>query len=87
MQIDKELYRKAYREYYPQWNIAEKVERAHNAGQLTPLETWRQYVSLWESVRKMGFTPGKWQRTEKLIALDRYYKRIQQMETWRRIHG
>ncbi len=86
MKLDKELYRKAY-ESYRQWNEDVLRERARNAGKRSPLEMWREYVDLWESVRKMGVTPGKWQRTEKLAALERYYERIQLVEAWRHTHG
>jgi hypothetical protein len=41
MSIDKELYRQAY-ELYRQWNEAELIERARNAGQLSPQKAWQQ---------------------------------------------
>jgi hypothetical protein len=85
MQLDKDLYRKAY-ELHRQWNEAEKIERARNAGQLSPEEAWRQYVDLVEFCWRLCPEQSQRQREQKLIHLNRYYDRVQKLEAWRRAH-
>ena len=84
--LDKELYRKVY-ESFRQWNEAEKIERARNAGQLSPQEAWRRYVDLVEFCWKIAPRQSDWQRNQKLAGLDRYYEQIKKLEAWRRVHG
>lgn len=86
MKLDKELYRQAYA-LYRQWNEAEMVDRARNAGKLSPAEAWRQYVALVEFCWKLCPQQSDWQRTRHLADLDRYYARIQKLETWRQMRG
>jgi hypothetical protein len=86
MKLDKELYRQAYQQYQ-RWNEAELVDRARNAGKLTPEAAWRQYLALVEFCWKLCPEPGEWQRKQKLADLERYYANIRKLETWRREHG
>lgn len=46
MAIDNELYRRML-EAYREWNEFEVVDRARNAGRLSPEEAWQQYADLW----------------------------------------
>jgi hypothetical protein len=86
MNIDKELYRKAYTEYR-QWNKLALAKRIHEASLHTPQERWREYLDLWNFCRKLGVKASPYQRQQKLEALELYYARVQKMETWRRERG
>ena len=86
MPIDKELYRKV-RELYGQWNEAELIDGARNAGKLTPQEGWRQYVALWEFCMKLSPPQSELQQKQRLAELDHYYVQLQKLEAWRRKHG
>lgn len=86
MAIDKTLYRAAY-EQYRQWNEAEELERARNAGQLSPAEAWRRYVALVEFCWRLATEQSEQQRSQRLADWDRYYERVQRLETWRRARG
>lgn len=83
MALDKALYRQAYRAYR-EWNEAEAVARARDAGQLTPSEAWRRYVTLVEFCWRLSPEPSQHQRQEKLAALDRYYAAVKRLEDRRR---
>jgi len=84
--LDKELYRQAY-ERYRQWNEAEMIERARNAGKLMPAEAWRQYVALVEFCWKLCPQQSERQREQKLADVARYYERVKKLEAWRRARG
>lgn len=86
MKLDKELYRQTY-ERFRKLNEAELVERAYNAGKLSPREAWRQYVALVEFCWKLCPEPSEWQRKQKLADLERYYANVRKLEAWRREHG
>ena len=86
MKLDKELYRRAY-ESYRQWNEDVLVERARNAGKRPPVETWRQYVALWEFCMNILPPQSDLQRKQRLEDWDRYYARVQKLEEWRRGRG
>lgn len=86
MKLDKELYRQAY-EQYRQWNEAELIDRARNAGKLSPEEAWRQYLALFDFAREACPPQSDWQRKQHLDDLARYYERVQKLETWRQTHG
>ncbi len=83
MALDKNLYRRAYA-LYEQWSDAKLIERAENAGKLSPAEAFRQYADLVEFFWKLNSKPDNRQREEKLKALERYYAQIQKLEAWRR---
>lgn len=83
MPIDKELYRQAY-EHYRQWNEAELVDRARNAGRLSPQELWQQYVDLWEFCVNLAPEPSLLQQRLRHQELEDYYAKIQKFEAWRR---
>ncbi len=86
MKLDKELYRQAYQQYR-RWNQAELVDRARNAGKLSPSEAWRQYVALVEFCWKLYPQQSEWQRKQKLQDLARYHERVRTLEAWRGAHG
>jgi hypothetical protein len=86
MNIDKELYQQSYR-HYQTWNQSEAIERARNAGKLSPLESWRRYIDLVEFCWRLQSRPSEAQRHEKLAAAQRYYVRVQQLEAWRNSRG
>lgn len=83
MAIDKELYRKAY-ESLRQWSEIEKVERAREAGRLSPEEAWRRYVDLFEFGWQIGIRQSQRQHEQKMADIARYYERVQRFEAWRR---
>lgn len=80
--IDKQLYRDAY-EQYRHWNNIREQEQRQTAMQISPLESWRQYVALVELCWQLAGDSNQWERTQKLEALDRYYDRVKQLEAWR----
>lgn len=84
--LNKELYRQAY-EAYREWDHAELVDRARNAGQLTPEQARRQYLALMDFCWKLCPRPSEAQQTQKAADLARYYERVQKMEAWRCAHG
>ena len=83
MAIDKELYRRAY-ESLRQWSEVEKVERAREAGRLSPEEAWQRCVDLFEFGWEIGIRQSQWQHEQKMADIARYYERVQRFETWRR---
>jgi hypothetical protein len=86
MHLDKDLYRQAYQQYQ-QWNEIEARERIRQAGQLSAAGAWHRYVDLVEFCWLLSPKPSQHQRREKLIALDRYYTRVQKLEVWRSKRG
>lgn len=84
--IDKQLYREAY-EQHRQWNLLEMADRLQNIDKLSPAQMWRQYVELVEFCWRLNPQQSHWQRAQKLTALEHYYRRVQQLEAWRKIHG
>jgi hypothetical protein len=86
MRLDKELYRQAYRQYR-EWNEAELIDRARNAGKLAPEAAWQQYLALFDFARESCPPPSEWQRKRHLDDLVHYYERVQKLESWRRTYG
>ena len=86
MPLDKELYRKAYASLR-QWSEAVVIDRARNAGKLSPEEGWRRFVDLVEFCWSIAPPQSDWQRNQKLAGLDRHYERVRRLEAWRRTHG
>ena len=86
MALNKELYRQAYQQYQ-EANERELRERLAKRKPLNGLEAWEQYVDLVEFCWLLCPTQSPHQRAEKLQALDRYYERVRQLETWRKQHG
>lgn len=83
MPIDKKLYREAY-EQYRQWNEAELVERARNAGRFSTHELWQRYLALIDFGLSLAPHPTASQSKQKLEHFARYYENIQKLESWRR---
>lgn len=83
MPLDKKLYREAY-EHYRQWNEAELIDRARNAGRFSPQELWQQYVDLWEFCVNLAPEPSALQQRLRHQELEDYYAKIQKFEAWRR---
>lgn len=84
MKLDKGLYRQAY-QARREWS--EAVERARGSEQLTPAEAWERYVALVELCWRLSPQPSERQRAEKLVALERYYARMRELEKWRLRNG
>ena len=83
MAIDKELYRKMF-EAFREWNEFELVDRARNAGKLSPEKAWQQYVDLWEFTMNTAPRQSNLQRKLRLQEWEDYYAKIQKFEAWRR---
>lgn len=83
MELDKELYRQVYN-LHRQWFKAEQQEHIRTAPQRSPEKAWQKFVDLWESGRKMGLQPSKWQQEHKRASLILYYERVQALEAWRK---
>jgi hypothetical protein len=81
--LDKKLYQEAY-EHYRQWNEAEFINRVRNAGKMSPLDAFQQYISLVEFCWKLCPEQSEIQRERKLATIDRYYERIKKLEAWRK---
>lgn len=86
MQLDNDLYRQA-RQLYQDMNQAELLARIHNAGELNAQQAWQQYAGLWELCIKIAPQPSQNQRLVRAADMERYYQRMQKIETWRRVHG
>ncbi len=86
MNIDKALYRKAY-EQYRQWNKARLKDKILHAGELSPEEAWKQYVDLWNVCMMLSENKYHGHRKSKLKDLQKYYDRIQQFESRRKLVG
>ena len=86
MQIDKELYRKAYASLR-EWSEAERLERIRDARRLTPQERWQQFVDLVDFSLRIAAPESEEIRSRKMAALDRYYERVRRMEAGRRARG
>jgi len=86
MKLDKDLYCWARRSYQ-EFNQAELLARVHNVGGLTARQAWVQYAGLWELCLKLAPQPSQNQRLERAADLERYYQRMQKIETWRQVHG
>lgn len=86
MAIDKAFYRQmlaAYRE----WNEFELVDRARNAGKLSPKAAWQQYVDLWEFAMNTSPRQSALRRKLRLQEWEDYYAKIQKFEVWRRVRA
>ena len=83
MAIDKELYRKML-EAYREWNEFELVDRARNAGKLSPEKAWQQYVDLWEFAMNTSPRQSDLRLKLRLQEWEEYYAKIQKFEAWRR---
>jgi len=83
MAIDGEQLRKAL-EIYRQWNEAKLIDQARNAGKLSPLEAWKQYVSLWNFALRLGSGPGPVAQRLRHEEWVEYYEKIKKFEAWRR---
>jgi hypothetical protein len=81
--MDKELYRKML-ETYREWNEFELIDRARNAGKLSPEEAWRQYVDLWEFAMNTAPPQSDLQHKLRVQEWEDYYAKIQQAEAQRR---
>jgi len=86
MQIDKELYRKAYASLR-EWSEAERLERIRDARRLTPHERWQQFVGLVSFGLRVAPPESERLHDQKMAALDRYYERVRRMEARRGAHG
>jgi len=86
MKLDKDLYRQAH-EWFQQWNQAEQIERLRHGSERPPGEGWKQYLSLWQFYQEMMLQPSHKQQEQKLAALEIYYTRVTQLESWRRSRG
>ena len=86
MELDKELYRQAY-QLHQQWYEAELKEQVRTAGQSSQQQAWQQYLDLWSFGRQIQPESTLWQQEEKMVALVRYYDRVQRMEAWRNKRG
>lgn len=83
MPMDKALYKKAYL-FYREWNEQELKDRRRRAGERSPLESWKQYVALWEFCVNHGTLPGARQRQQRMKDWMRYYERVQLFESKRK---
>ena len=86
MEIDKEKYRQA-RQWYREWDEAKLIDRARNAGKLTPQQGWEQFIGLWEFCQNLAPPPSEQQRKRRLADLEQYYARMYRFETWRKDRG
>ena len=84
--IDPNLYRQANEEYR-QWNALETEARLKKSEQLPTSQVWRRYVDLVEFCWRLHPEQSKWQRVQKLAALDHYYTQLQKLEVWRKTVG
>ncbi len=82
MPIDVKQLREA-QEYYRQWNEAKLVDKAKYAGELSPHEGWRQYVSLWEFAMRSSEGPGLTAQRLRMEEWAAYYEKIRKFEAWR----
>lgn len=71
-------------EYYRQWNEAELIDQARNAGKRSSKEAWRQYVALWEFAMRLGEGPGLAAQRLRAKEWAEYYEKIERFEAWRR---
>ena len=83
MKLDKDLYRQAM-QWYRQWNEEELRQQIKNAGTEPWQKKWGEFMDLWEFGHKLGFHPSRYQREQKLEAMEQYLKRVEQMESWRK---
>ncbi|MEZ4737700.1 MAG: hypothetical protein R3E79_62285 [Caldilineaceae bacterium] len=84
--IDSDLYRQAQEEYR-QWNALETEARLNKSEPLSSSQAWYKYVDLVEFCWRLHPEQSEWQRVQKLAALERYYKHLQQFESWRETLG
>jgi hypothetical protein len=78
MQLDNELYRKAY-ESYRLWDEDESIQRLLDARELTPEQAWQRYVALWNFVMKNGLIVSETFHRQKLIELQPYFDALQKL--------
>jgi len=82
MKIDASLYLQAL-EYYRQWNEAELIDAAQNAGKLKPFEAWKQYAALWGFAMELASQPGPTAQRLRAEEWAEYYEKIKKFEAWR----
>ena len=82
---NKEMVR-AWQRMYFLWNQAELMDQSLNAGSRSSLETWQQYVALWEFCMRTA-PPNEYDRAQKIEECETYHATIEKVNAWRRAQG
>jgi hypothetical protein len=81
---NKEMVR-AWKRMYDLWNQAELMDQSLSAGSQPSLETWQQYIVLWEFCMYTA-PPGECDRVQKMAEWETYYATVARVNAWRRAH-
>ena len=67
--------------------MAERADRAYNAGDRSPLDCWKAYIAWWEFLMSIATPISEAQQARRLADWAAYYERMQRFEAWRKEHG
>lgn len=81
---NKEMVR-AWKRMYDLWNQAELMDQSLSAGSRSSLETWQQYVALWEFCMHAA-PPDEYDRAQKMAEWETYHETVERVNAWRRAH-
>jgi len=84
--LDKELYRDVY-QYWQSRSQADEEARLLSVAQLSSDERWSQFQALLEFSLSVQPLQNPHERAQKLLALEKYYEAIRQLQAWRNEHG
>ena len=82
---NKEMVR-AWQRMYSLWNQAELMDQSLNAGSRSSLETWQQYVALWEFCMRTA-PPNEYDRAHKIEESETYHATTEKVNAWIRAQG
>lgn len=82
---NKEMVR-AWQRMYSLWNQGELMDQSLSAGSRSSLESWQQYVALWEFCMRTA-SPDEYDRAQKIGEWETYHANVQKINLWRRRHG
>ncbi len=83
---NKEMVR-AWQRMYSLWNQAELMDQSLSAGSRSSLETWQQYVALWEFCMRTAPPPDENDRAQKIAEWETYHANVQKVNARRRAQG
>ena len=83
---NKEMVR-AWQRMYSLWNQAELIDQSLNAGSQSSLETWQQYVALWEFCMRTAPPPDEHDWRQKIADWETYHANVQKVNARTRAQG
>ena len=83
---NKEMVR-AWQRMYSLWNQAELIDQSLNAGSRSSVETWQQYIALWEFCMRTAPPPDEHDWRQKIADWETSHANVQKVNARRRAQG